>query len=61
MKIELEEKEANLLLDAIDLWLDSVSVYDYSAWTDEPEKFYNDHKQTMEKAKERISKARLPF
>ena len=52
MDLNLNEKK--LILDAIELWLDSVTPYDFDGWAGDPIEEYKQSKRKMEELKEKI-------
>ena len=53
MKIELNQEEVELMLDAINVWLDIVTPNDY-LWAENSLKVYENDKKIIEKIKDRV-------
>ena len=57
---KLSQNELILIFDALSLWLDSVTPYDFN-YADEPQKKYEKQKKAVEQLKKDIHMAILPF
>lgn len=56
----LSQEELILISSALNVWLDTVTPYDYT-WSDNPDEEFKKEQEKMAKLKEDIERAILPF